>query len=116
MATPLPDKATEYAARTAEEARRKDPTQANVAQEAIDCLEELEATGRSSSEVFIVYGYSLSHVLKLALQDENSIVNQLRRMPSAEVVAQYLDVNTVKTKYGIAEFEPVELQGAKVIK
>lgn len=91
---------------TEEQARRKDITQAGVAQEAIDKLAELEAVGASSSDVFIENGYSLSHVLDVALSEEKRIVHDLQRMPSKDVTSAYLVVQDVKTKYAIAEFVP----------
>lgn len=97
----------------AEQARRKDITQADVAQEALDKMEELEAEGRSPSEAFTEHGYSLSHVLKPAIAERQRIARELRVKPSAEVASDILDVATVQTKYAIAEYvapEPVVVE------
>jgi len=122
MATPLPEKyklkqgekandlkgqdKAKHAARTAEEARRKDITQADVAQEALDALEEIEERGGCASEVFTEFGYSLAHVLKPAIKEQARIVAELQTKPSKDVQSDILDVKAVQTKKGIPEWTP----------
>lgn len=88
---------------TEEQARRKDISQAGVAQEALDVLAALPE-GTSPSEVFTEHGYSLSHVLKPAISEELRIVEELRSKPSKDVSSDMLNVSDVKTKYEISEF------------
>lgn len=95
-----------YETRRDEEARRKDKTAPGVAQEALDHYYELLAEGRSPSEVFETYGYSIEHVLKPALAEENRIRTQLAIMPSADVQDGLLDVADVKALYSIPEYVP----------
>ena len=96
-----------YNKRVNEEARRKDKTAKDVAQEALDYYYELindPAGSRSPSEVWTVGGYSIQHVLKPALAEENRIRVQLAVMPSADVVGELLVVKDVQTKYEIPEY------------
>jgi len=110
MAIELPKKGTPE--RRDEEARRKDLTQAGVAQEALDALEEIEARNGSSSEVFTEHGYSLSHVLKRAQKEEKRIAEELQRKPSKDISSEVLDVAAVKAKKGIPEWvKPTEPKG-----
>lgn len=123
MATPLPEKInlkerspddlspedrTKYDVYYAEKARRKDPSRPGVAQEAIDCVAELMADDRSPSEAWTIYGYSLTHALKPAVEEEKRIVAELLIKPSKDVVenpAVPLKVVDVQAKYSIPEFK-----------
>lgn len=130
MTTPLPEKIhlngrypddlsagdrTKYAAYYAEKARRKDPTQPGVAQEAIDCVEELLAAGRSPSEAWTTYGYSLQHALKPAKAEEKRIVAELLVKPSKDVTSSILDVAAVKVAKEIPEYVKPVVKDPKVI-
>lgn len=102
-----PEARAKYDAYYAEKAKRKDPTQPGVAQEAIDCVEELLAAGRSPGEAWTVYGYSLSHALAPARNEERRVVQQLQTKPSKDVApnpACPLDVSYVKAKHAISEY------------
>jgi len=115
-----PDRA-KYNQYYAERDRRKDPSRANVAQEALDCLEELAAIRHSSSEAFTVYGYCLTRTVKPAVQEEKRLIAELRRKPINEIAANpqvALNPAAVKSKHGIPDFveppaePPVELPAA----
>ena len=105
-----------YLAHYAEKARRKDPSQPGVAQEALDCLAELKGEGRSTAELWEQYGYSIRSTVRPAVAEETRLVRELAVKPSADVVvnpAVKLVVTDVKTKYSIDEYvapvvEPVE--------
>lgn len=88
----------------AEQARRKDIHQTGVAQEALDVLEALAAKGWSSSEAFTTHGYSLSHVCKPALREEERILSELAEKPLAEVESSVLAPADVKTKYNVPDY------------
>jgi hypothetical protein len=92
----------------AEQAKRKDITQAGVAQAALDKLEELEAEGLSSSEVFTEHGYGITGVVIPAQAEVERIKAELKSKPSKDVASTILDVVAVKTKHGIAEYVPPE--------
>lgn len=96
----------QYEAYYAERARRKDPTQPGVAQEALDCLAYLKAEGRSSSEAFTEYGYSLSAVCRPALAEQERICSELRRKPPSAVTSALLDVRAVQAAHSIPDFVP----------
>jgi hypothetical protein len=98
-----------YDAYYAEKARRKDPSQPGVAQEALDLLDELKADDRSSAELWEVYGYSPRHVAKKAQKEEKRLIAELRSkafgdvQESAEVALKKADV---KAKHGIPDWVP----------
>jgi len=104
MAKALPAK-SKVTERETEEARRLDLNASGVAQEALDCVGELEAEGRSPSEVFLIYGYD-PRIVKKAKVEENRIAQELKKKPSKDVPDTFLKVSDVKAKKGIAEFVP----------
>ena len=87
-----------------EQARRKDISRENVAQEALDMLETLAAKGWSSSRAFTVHSYSLSHVCKPALEEEKRIIRELGTKVVGDVSSTILNVTDVKTKYSIPDY------------
>ena len=98
-----------------EQARRKDITKENVAIEALAVLEEIEARGGSSSEVFTVHGYSLSHVLIPAMAEEKRIIAELAVKDEKEVTSDMLSVAAVKAKADGAKVPEIEIApGIKV--
>ena len=104
---------SKYDAHYLEKTRRKDPSQDGVAQEALDCLEELKAQGRSTEELWTVYGYSPVNVVKEAQKEEQRIIRELHEKPSKDVEQNpkvKLVVADVKTKHNIPEkvVEPAE--------
>jgi len=108
-----------YDAYYAERARRRDPAQAGSAQEALDTVEALNAAHSSSGDAWSQYGYSLSHVYKIAQHEEARIVRDLQRMPSADVAenpACPLSVAAVKTKHHISEFVPAVVPEGEISK
>ncbi len=96
-----------YDTRVKEEARRKDPSQPGVAKEALECLRELQAANRSSSEAWTHYGYSLRGSVKPAEREETRIVRELACKPSKDIEvnqAVALVVEEVRVAKGIAEY------------
>mgnify|MGYP001088437194 CR=1 FL=1 len=89
---------------SAEQARRKSIEQAGVAQEALDCLEEIDARHGSSSEVFTEHGYSL-RLLKASIAERERIKRELAVKPSRDVASEILDVKAVQAKHEIPEFK-----------
>ncbi|KKL05967.1 hypothetical protein LCGC14_2600740 [marine sediment metagenome] len=88
----------------AEQARRKDISRANVAQEALNMLETLAVKRWSSSRAFTVHGYSLSHVCAPALEEEQRIIRELATKPVKDVESAILKVTDVKTKHNIPDY------------
>jgi len=109
----LPDcpEKTVWAAFYVEKKRRKNLDDPTVAQESIDCAEWLKEQGRSSKDLWEVYGYSHERALKPAVNEEQRIVRELAAKPSKDVSSDLLDVSQVMTKYDIAEYvKPVVVE------
>ena len=102
-----PEARVKYDAYYAEKARRKDPSQPGVAQEALDCLEYLRAN-KLSTDLLHKYGYSHRSTVKPALREEARIIAELKCKPSKDVEenpAIALKVADVKAKNKIDEYK-----------
>lgn len=81
-----------------EHARRVDPDQSGVMQEALDVYYALEAEGRSPSEAFTEYGFCLTEVLKKAIVEEKRVIEELKDGKTPAEITTLLDVDAIDTK------------------
>ena len=91
-----------------ERARRADPTQPGVANEALDALADCKANKRSTEELHRL-GYSYHSTVKPAQNEEKRVVQQLKSKASKDVTSPFFsaeEVGQVMTKHDIAEFKP----------
>lgn len=104
-----PEARAKYDAYYAEKARRKDPSQVGVAQEALDLLDECLSSGCSTAKLHS-YGYSMRSTVMPAVAEEQRIIKELAEKPSADIEESTevaLKVADVKAKYSIAEYKEV---------